>query len=165
MQPGFLRWLGLAPLSVMATTAVDALLAGIGAILTLLVGSVTMHALRAILPGALGMPALVTMLAAFVGALGLAVQAWLPALGAGNARYLPLLIVHGALVACLGQHESFSRAARDGLAMGLGSLAMLLAIGTLRGFTGEGFRFALTPTAALVLLALLLVLKNRITRP
>lgn len=144
-NPALVQLLGLCPLLAVSTNAVNALGLGLATVLALTVTNTTIALLKPWIRPEIRIPAYVLVIAAAVSAVDLAMQAWLPALHGVLGLFIPLIVTNCAVLA---RAEAFAarapvgRAALDGLAMGAGFLAVLLAIGALRELLGHGTLFA-----------------------
>ena len=103
-------------------------------------------ALRKVIPDKVRLPAYITIIAAFVTVLMMAVKAYLPELNTSLGVYLPLIVVNCII---LGRAEMFASkhgvvdSALDGLGMGLGFTLTLVLMGTIREVLGSGSIFGL----------------------
>jgi electron transport complex protein RnfE len=128
-----------------SSNAVNALGLGLATVLALVCTNAAIAMLRALLRREIRIPAFVTVIAAVVTSIELAMHAWLPELHRVLGLFLPLIVTNCAI---LGRAEAFAsrntpaRAALDGLGAGLGFLAVLLLLGILREAIGRGSVFA-----------------------
>lgn len=142
---GLVQLLGLCPLLAVSTNAVNALGLGLATLLALVATSSAVAGVRRLTRRDVRIPAFVMIIAAVVTAIELGIRAWLPALHAVLGLFIPLIVTNCAL---MGRAEAFAsrqdplRAALDGLAIGLGFLLVILAIGLLRELLGAGSVFA-----------------------
>ena len=186
--------LGLCPLLAVSGTLVNALGLGLATVLALVFTNAAVASVRRFTGRDVRIPVFITVIAAVVTAIELAMRAWLPALHGVLGLFIPLIVTNCAL---LGRAEAFAsrhdpaRAALDGAAIGTGFLLVLLALGGLRELIGHGtvfagagillglpalewvvlpgyrgFLLAALPVGAFFLLALLIAARNRlITKP
>jgi len=111
----------------------------------LLATSTAISTLRRFIADEVRIPAFVTLIAAIVTGIELAMHAWLPELHRVLGIFLPLIVTNCAV---LGRAEAKAarvdagRAAADALGMGLGFLWLLLVLGGLREMLGQGTLFA-----------------------
>ena len=144
-NPALVQLLGLCPLLAVTGSIVNALGLGI-ATLAVLVGSNTIVSLiRNHVSDAVRLPAFVIIIAAFVTCAELLMKAFTYDLYQILGIFIPLIVTNCAI---LGRAEAFASknkvgiAALDGLMMGLGFLAVLVALGAIRELLGSGTLFA-----------------------
>ena len=182
--------LGLCPLLAVSGTVVNALGLGIATTLVLAGSNVTVSLIRNVVRPELRIPSFVLVIASFVTAVELLMQAFLYDLYLVLGIFIPLIVTNCAII---GRAEGFASrnpvgpAALDGLMMGLGFLLVLLVLGGLREIIGfgtllahaelmfgegakslmieinpdyPGFLLAVLPPGAFFGLALLIIAKN-----
>jgi len=140
-NPGLVQLLGLCPLLAVSTTVAYGLGLGLATIAVLLISN-TLAALigRWLLPE-VRIAVFVVVIAAAVTAVELTLAAWLPAIHAGLGIFLPLIVTNCLVLA---RAESFAArnavgsAMLDALAMGVGFMLVLLALGASRELLGHG---------------------------
>ncbi len=144
-NPALVQLLGLCPLLAVSTSAVHALGLGLATIAVLAVCAAAVSALRPIARPEIRLPLFVLVFASAVTAVELSVRAWLPELHDAIGLFIPLIVTNCMI---LGRAEAFASRQRiglatlDGLMMGLGFAAALLAIGMIRELLGQGTVFA-----------------------
>ncbi len=137
--------LGLCPLLAVSSTLVNALGLGLATVLALIFTNAAVASVRRFTGRDVRIPIFITVIAAVVTSIELAMRAWLPALHGVLGLFIPLIVTNCAL---LGRAEAFAarnsplRAALDGAAIGTGFLLVLLALGGLRELIGHGTVFA-----------------------
>jgi len=140
-NPGFVQLLGLCPLLAMSNSVANALGLGL-ATLAVLVASNAIAALAGPwLPREVRLAVFVLVIASAVTAVELAMAAWWPGLHDSLGIFLPLIVTNCLLLAraeSFASREPLPRALLDGVAMGLGFLLALLALGTSRELLGRG---------------------------
>jgi electron transport complex protein RnfE len=142
---GLVQLLGLCPLLAVSHNAVNALALGLASLIALTASAAAVSALRQLLDRPIRLPGFLLLIASIVTAIELLMHAFLPALHAVLGLFLPLIVTNCLL---LGRAEAFasrqplSPALLDGLFMGLGFLAVLVALGMLRELLGHGSLFA-----------------------
>jgi electron transport complex protein RnfE len=189
-NPGFVQLLGLCPLLAMSNSVVNALGLGLATLAVLLASNAVASLAGPWLPREVRLAVFVLVIAAAVTALELAMAGWWPGLHDSLGIFLPLIVTNCLVLAraeSFASREPLPRALLDGLAMGLGFLLALLALGASReligrgslgadlhlllgaSFAGSGWRLfpeahglliALLPPGAFVLLGLMLALGN-----
>jgi electron transport complex protein RnfE len=133
--------LGLCPLLAVSGTVVNALGLGIATTLVLAGSNVTVSLIRNLVRPELRIPTFVLVIASFVTAVELVMQAFLYDLYLVLGIFIPLIVTNCVIIA---RAESFAsknnvgRALLDGLAMGIGFTAVLLLLGAIREILGQG---------------------------
>ena len=181
-NPTFRLVLGLCPTLAVTTSLENALGMGLAATFVLVCSNGLVSALRKLIPGAVHIPCYIVIIATFVTATDLLMQAYLPALSASLGIFIPLIVVNCII---LGRAEAFAcrngvvESLADGLGAGLGFTLALALVATVREICGTGtltvwgdlaFRnlnpgpvtLAILPAGGFVTLGLLLALINRL---
>ena len=181
-NPTFRLVLGLCPTLAVTTSLENALGMGLAATFVLACSNGLVSALRKLIPGAVHIPCYIVIIATFVTATDLLMQAYLPALSASLGIFIPLIVVNCII---LGRAEAFAcrngvvESLADGLGAGLGFTLALALVATVREICGAGtltvwgdlaFRnlnpgpvtLAILPAGGFVALGLLLALINRL---
>ena len=181
-NPTFRLVLGLCPTLAVTTSLETALGMGMAATFVLVCSNGLVSALRKLIPGAVHIPCYIVIIATFVTATDLLMQAYLPALSASLGIFIPLIVVNCII---LGRAEAFAcrngvvESLADGLGAGLGFTLALALVATVREICGAGtltvwgdlaFRnlnpgpvtLAILPAGGFVTLGLLLALINRL---
>ncbi len=140
-NPVLILVLGTCPTLATTTSVISALSMGIAATIVLICSNVVISALRKIIPDSVRIPCYIVIIAAFVTAVQMLLQAYLPDIYNMLGVYLALIVVNCII---LGRAEMFAKknnvvdSALDGLGMGLGFLLALVVIATLREVLGGG---------------------------
>ena len=181
-NPTFRLVLGLCPTLAVTTSLENALGMGLAATFVLVCSNGLVSALRKVIPAAVHIPCYIVIIATFVTATDLLMQAYLPALSASLGIFIPLIVVNCII---LGRAEAFAcrngvvESLADGLGAGLGFTLALALVATVREICGAGtltvwgdlaFRnlnpgpvtLAILPAGGFVTLGLLLALINRL---
>jgi electron transport complex protein RnfE len=189
-NPGFVQLLGLCPLLAVSTSVANALGLGLATLAVLMVSNAIAAVAGPRVPREVRLAVFVVVIAAAVTSVELAMAAWWPGLHAALGIFLPLIVTNCLVLAraeSFASREPLPRALLDGLAMGLGFLLVLLALGASReligrgslgadlhlllgeGYAATGWRIfpesagwllALLPPGAFILLGLMLALGN-----
>jgi len=189
-NPGFVQLLGLCPLLAVSTSVANALGLGLATLAVLVASNAIAAVAGPRVPREVRLAVFVVVIAAAVTSVELAMAAWWPGLHAALGIFLPLIVTNCLVLAraeSFASREPLPRALLDGLAMGLGFLLVLLALGASRellgrgslgadlhllpgaGHAGTGWRLfpeadgwllALLPPGAFILLGLMLALGN-----
>jgi electron transport complex protein RnfE len=140
-NPVLVLVLGTCPALAVSTSIVSAISMGLAATIVLICSNVVISALRKIIPDTVRIPCYIVVIAAFVTAVQMLLQAYLPAVYDMLGVYLALIVVNCII---LGRAEMYARknsvvdSALDGLGMGLGFLLALLAMAVIREIFGTG---------------------------
>ena len=138
-NPVFVLVLGTCPTLATTTSVISALTMGIAATVVLLCSNMVISALRKVIPDKVRIPCYIVVIATFVTAVQMLLNAYLPALYNMLGVYLALIVVNCII---LGRAEMFARengvfdSALDGIGMGIGFTLALLAMSTVREVFG-----------------------------
>ncbi len=133
--------LGLCPLLAVSSTLVNGLGLGLATTSVLVASNVTVSFIRNWVRQEVRLPVFVLVIASFVTAVELAMNAWFHDLYKILGIFIPLIVTNCTIV---GRAEAFASrnpvpaAALDGLAMGLGFTLVLMVLGGLRELVGQG---------------------------
>ena len=138
--------LGTCPTLATSTMASNGIGMGLAATFVLLCSNVVISALRKVIPDQVRIPCYITVIAGFVSVVQMLVKAYVPSLDSALGVYLPLIVVNCII---LGRAEMFASKNKvlpsilDGLGMGVGFTATLLAMGIIRELLGAGTVFGI----------------------
>ena len=181
-NPTFRLVLGLCPTLAVTTSLENALGMGLAATFVLVCSNALVSALRKVIPGAVHIPCYIVIIATFVTAIDLLMQAYLPDLSASLGIFIPLIVVNCII---LGRAEAFASkngvvlSVADGLGSGFGFTLALALVATVREVIGAGtltvwgdlafknvnpgpVTLAILPAGGFIALGLLLALINRL---
>ena len=181
-NPIFRLVLGLCPTLAVTTSLENAIGMGLAATFVLLCSNALVSALRKVIPAAVHIPCYIVIIATFVTAIDLLLQAYLPALSQSLGIFIPLIVVNCII---LGRAEAFASkngvidSLADALGSGIGSTLSLSLIAAVREVVGAGsltvwgdiafknlnpgpMTLAILPAGGFITLGLLLALINRI---
>ncbi len=137
--------LGLCPLLAVTNTAINGLGLGIATTAVLVMSNATVSLIRNLVRLEVRLLLFVIVIASFVTAVELSMNAWFFDLYKVLGIFIPLIVTNCAII---GRAEAFASknhlvpAVVDGLAMGLGFTCALFALGSLRELIGLGTLFA-----------------------
>ncbi len=140
-NPVLILILGTCPTLATTTSVISALSMGIAATIVLICSNAVISALRKVIPDTVRIPCYIVIIAAFVTAVQMLLQAELPEIYDMLGVYLALIVVNCII---LGRAEMFARkntvlnSVLDGAGMGLGFLVALLIMATFREVIGNG---------------------------
>ncbi|MDO4320050.1 MAG: electron transport complex subunit E [Bacteroidales bacterium] len=179
-NPTFVLILGMCPTLGTTSSAITGLSMGLATLFVLICSNAAISALAPLVPDKVRIPAYIIVIASFVTALQMIMQAYTPALYATLGIFIPLIVVNCIL---LGRAEAFASrngviaSICDAIGIGLGFTLALALIGTLRELLGAGtvFGFTVYPDTygsllfilapgAFIVLGFLIAIFNRITR-
>ena len=138
--------LGCCATLAVTTAASNAIGMGAATTFVLVCSNAVISLLRNIIPNKVRIPAFITVIAGFVTVVQLFIKAYSPALDTALGVFLPLIVVNCII---LGRAEAFASKNKvlpsilDGLGMGVGFTATLLAMGIIRELLGAGTVFGI----------------------
>ena len=145
-NPVLVLLLGTCPTLATTGSVVSAFAMGVAATAVLFCSNIVISALRKAIPDKVRIPAYITIIAGFVTIVQLLVKAFVPSLDKELGVFLPLIVVNCII---LGRAEMYASKNKvlpsivDGLGMGVGFTAALLAMGIIRELLGAGTVFGL----------------------
>ena len=145
-NPSFVLMLGMCPTLAVTTSAINGLGMGLSSLVVLAISNVVISLLRKLIPDEVRLPAYIVIVASFVTAVELLMQAYMESLYAALGIYIPLIVVNCII---LGRAEAYASknppllSLFDGLGMGLGFTIALTVIGSIREILGAGSIFGL----------------------
>ncbi len=140
-NPTFRLVLGLCPTLAVTTSLENALGMGLAATFVLICSNGLISALRNVIPDAVHIPCYIVIIATFVTAIDLLLQAYLPNLSASLGIFIPLIVVNCII---LGRAEAFAckngvvASLVDGLGSGIGFTLALALVAVFREVLGAG---------------------------
>lgn len=139
-NPVLILVLGTCPTLATTSNVIDAVSMGIVATLVLVCSNAVISLLRKIIPDTVRIPCYIVIIAGFVTALQLLLEAYLPDIHESLGVYLALIVVNCII---LGRAEMYARkntvgnSILDGLGMGIGFLLALFIMATIREVIGN----------------------------
>ncbi len=140
-NPTFIQLLGMCPTLAVTTSLQNGLGMGLSAAAVLVCSNFIISLLRKIIPDKVRIAAYIVIIAAFVTAIQMCLNAFLPDLASSLGLFIPLIVVNCIILA---RAEAFASknnpllSAADGLGMGLGFTGALCIISAVREFLGAG---------------------------
>ena len=140
-NPVLVLILGTCPTLAVSTSVIAAFGMGLAATAVLICSNIAISALRKVIPDQVRIPCYIVIIAAFVTAVQMLLQAFLPSIYNMLGVYLALIVVNCVI---LGRAEMFARkntvldSAVDGLGMGLGFILALFLMAFIREVFGAG---------------------------
>jgi electron transport complex protein RnfE len=133
--------LGLCPLLAVSNTLINGLGLGLATTLVLICSNATISFIRNWVRQEVRLPVFVLVIASFVTAVELSMNAWFHDLHKILGIFIPLIVTNCTIV---GRAEAFAsrnpvpQSMLDGLSMGMGFTLVLMTLGGLREFIGQG---------------------------
>ena len=140
-NPVLVQLIGMCPTLATTTSLENGLGMGMAATAVLICSNVVISLLRKLIPSKVRIAAYITIIAGFVTAVDLLMQAYLPDLSKSLGLFIPLIVVNCIILA---RAEAFASKNKvipslvDGLAMGLGFTFALCILSTIREILGAG---------------------------
>lgn len=144
-NPALVQLLGLCPLLAVTGSVVNAIGLGLASTIVLLGSNLTISAFRQFVPTSVRLPIFVMIIASFVTAIELLMQAFTYELYQILGIFIPLIVTNCAI---MGRADAFASknpvpaSLLDGLMMGVGFTAVLVVLGAMREALGSGTLFA-----------------------
>ncbi len=177
----FAQLLGMCPLLGVTTSAENGFWMGAATLLVLMGSNLVVSLVRGWIPKEVRIPAYITIIAAFVTMVGMAMNAWMHEMYLVLGLFIPLIVVNCAI---LGRAEAFASkvgpldALTDAVAVGAGFTFALVLLGGVRELLGQGKLFGVSlfgadypdvlmfilPPGAFIALGFILVGVNAINR-
>lgn len=146
-NPSLVLFLGMCPTLAVTTGVSNAIGMGLSATAVLICSNVAISLLRNFIPSKIRIAGYIVIIASFVTAVQMFLQAYMPSLYNSLGLFLPLIVVNCII---LGRAEAFASknsvglSALDGLGMGLGFTLSLTLIATIREVLGNGTWFGIS---------------------
>ena len=140
-NPGLVQLLGLCPLLAVTSTFVNGLGLGIATLFVLACSNVLVSATRRWIRHEIRIPIYVLIIASLVTCIELIIKAWFPSLDRSLGIFIPLIVTNCAIVAraeIFASRNTISSSLADGIGMGVGFTALLIAVGFFRELIGHG---------------------------
>ncbi|GIU48622.1 electron transport complex subunit E [Shewanella algidipiscicola] len=143
-NPGLVQLLGLCPLLAVTATLTNAIGLGLATLVVLVGSNILVSLVRDYVPKEIRIPVFVMIIAALVTCVQLLINAYAYGLYLSLGIFLPLIVTNCVII---GRAEAFasrntvSKAAFDGLMMGLGFTLVLMMLGACREILGQGTLF------------------------
>ena len=145
-NPTFVLLLGMCPTLGTTSSALNGMSMGLATTFVLVCSNVVISLIKNLIPDMVRIPAFIVVIASFVTALQMCMQAFVPDIYATLGLFIPLIVVNCIL---LGRAEAFASkngvvpSFFDGVGMGLGFTIALTVLGAVREILGTGKIFGL----------------------
>lgn len=153
--------LGIMPLLVVANNLESAAAIGIVNLLVIIIASLTISAIRNLLPVEIRLVAILLVIASVVSLVYILLQLWFYAISQKLGIYVPLIAMNCLVLAWVEEyalHNSVIKSLLHSLQAGVGILAILIMIGVIREYAG--LSLLKQPAGAFLVFGLLLALYN-----
>ena len=146
-NPTFVLLLGMCPTLGTTSSALNGMSMGLATTFVLLCSNIVISLIKNLIPDTVRIPAFIVVIASFVTAVQMMMQAFAPEIYASLGLFIPLIVVNCII---LGRAEAFASkngvipSFFDGLGMGLGFTLALTVLGALRELLGTGKLFDMT---------------------
>ncbi len=140
-NPTFVLLLGMCPTLGTTSSAINGMSMGLATMFVLICSNVVISLIKNLIPDLVRIPSFIVVIASFVTALQMCMQAYVPEIYATLGLFIPLIVVNCII---LGRAEAFASkngvlpSFFDGLGMGLGFTIALTVLGALREILGTG---------------------------
>ena len=145
-NPTFVLLLGMCPTLGTTSSALNGMSMGLATTFVLVCSNVVISLIKNLIPDMVRIPAFIVVIASFVTALLMCMQAFVPDIYATLGLFIPLIVVNCII---LGRAEAFASkngvvpSFFDGVGMGLGFTIALTVLGAVREILGTGKIFGL----------------------
>ena len=145
-NPTFVLLLGMCPTLGTTSSALNGMSMGLATTFVLVCSNVVISLIKNLIPDMVRIPAVIVVIASFVTALQMCMQAFVPDIYATLGLFIPLIVVNCII---LGRAEAFASkngvvpSFFDGVGMGLGFTIALTVLGAVREILGTGKIFGL----------------------
>ena len=145
-NPTFVLLLGMCPTLGTTSSALNGMSMGLATTFVLVCSNVVISLIKNLIPDMVRIPAFIVVIASFVTALQMCMQAFVPDIYATLGLFIPLIVVNCII---LGRAEAFASkngvvpSFFDGVGMGLGFTIALTVLGAVREILGTGKIFGL----------------------
>lgn len=179
-NPTFVLLLGMCPTLGTTSSAINGMSMGLATMFVLICSNVVIALIKNLIPDLVRIPAFIVVIASFVTALQMCMQAFVPEIYATLGLFIPLIVVNCII---LGRAEAFASkngvvsSFFDGVGMGLGFTLALTLLGAVRELLGTGKIFGfevwiedfgmlmfVLPPGAFIVLGYLIALVNKIKK-
>ncbi|MEJ2403390.1 MAG: electron transport complex subunit E [Candidatus Thiodiazotropha sp.] len=136
--------LGLCPLLAVSNTAINGLGLGLATTVVLVASNGTVSLIRNLVRPEVRLPVFVLVIASFVTAIQLGMNAYFHELYKILGIFIPLIVTNCTIIGraeAFASKNNFSRSLLDGLSIGIGFTLVLMALGGMRELVGQGTLF------------------------
>ena len=179
-NPTFVLLLGMCPTLGTTSSAINGMSMGLATMFVLICSNIVISLIKNLIPDMVRIPAFIVVIASFVTALQMCMQAFVPEIYATLGLFIPLIVVNCII---LGRAEAFASkngvvaSLFDGVGMGLGFTLALTVLGAIREILGTGKIFGcemwtedygmlmfVLPPGAFIVLGYLIAIVNKMKK-
>lgn len=179
-NPTFVLLLGMCPTLGTTSSALNGMSMGLATMFVLICSNIVISLIKNLIPDMVRIPAFIVVIASFVTALQMCMQAFVPEIYATLGLFIPLIVVNCII---LGRAEAFASkngvvaSCFDGIGMGLGFTLALTILGAIREILGTGKIFGcevwtedygmlmfVLPPGAFIVLGYLIAIVNKMKK-
>ena len=179
-NPTFVLLLGMCPTLGTTSSAINGMSMGLATMFVLICSNIVISLIKNLIPDMVRIPAFIVVIASFVTALQMCMQAFVPEIYATLGLFIPLMVVNCII---LGRAEAFASkngvvaSLFDGVGMGLGFTLALTVLGAIREILGTGKIFGcevwtedygmlmfVLPPGAFIVLGYLIAIVNKMKK-
>ena len=179
-NPTFVLLLGMCPTLGTTSSALNGMSMGLATMFVLICSNIVISLIKNLIPDMVRIPAFIVVIASFVTALQMCMQAFVPEIYATLGLFIPLIVVNCII---LGRAEAFASkngvvaSLFDGVGMGLGFTLALTVLGAIREILGTGKIFGcegwtedygmlmfVLPPGAFIVLGYLIAIVNKMKK-
>ncbi|MDN5352541.1 MAG: H+/Na+-translocating ferredoxin:NAD+ oxidoreductase subunit [Clostridiales bacterium] len=160
-NPTFVQLLGMCPTLAVTTSSVNGIGMGLATTAVLVCSNMAISLIRKVIPSNVRIPAYVIVIASFVTAVGMLMEAFSPDLYDALGLFIPLIVVNCIILAraeAFASKNNIGDSMLDGLGMGLGFTMSLTILGSVREFLGNGSVFGISLLGSSYQPALIMIL-------
>ena len=160
-NPVLVLLLGMCSTLATTTSVINGLGMGVSTTIVLICSNVVISLLRKVIPSQIRIASYIVIVAGFVSAIDMLLQAFLPDISNSLGIFIPLIVVNCIILA---RAEAFAskngpfRSAIDGLSMGIGFTFALFIMSTIREILGNGSFLGIDITFGVYQPALLMIM-------
>ena len=179
-NPTFVLLLGMCPTLGTTSSALNGMSMGLATMFVLICSNIVISLIKNLIPDMVRIPAFIVVIASFVTALQMCMQAFVPEIYATLGLFIPLIVVNCII---LGRAEAFASkngvvaSLFDGVGMGLGFTLALTVLGAIREILSTGKIFGcevwtedygmlmfVLPPGAFIVLGYLIAIVNKMKK-
>ncbi|MCL2698799.1 MAG: electron transport complex subunit E [Defluviitaleaceae bacterium] len=146
-NPTFVQVIGMCPILAVSTSVANGIGMGVAATAVLTCSNTVISLMRKLVPDTVRIPCFIVVIASFTTVVQFLLEGFMPELNNALGIFIPLIVVNCIILAraeAFASKNGVAASALDGIGMGLGFTAALIAIGAIREFFGAGSILGMT---------------------